>query len=68
MKGVIIEDNRVEKLDRGISLGNTYDIDINKSGQNVLGPMSENIVLKGNTFSEVQNEILDFKNEGTFVD
>ncbi len=68
MKAVNIEDNRVEKMDRGISVGGAYDKDIAKAGQNLAGTMTENIVLKGNTFSDVENEVVDVENEATYVE
>ena len=68
MKGVNIENNHIEKMDRGISLGGAYDMDIEKAGQNLAGTMTENIVLKGNTFNEVTHEIVDPENEATYVE
>lgn len=68
MKGVNIENNRVEKMDRGISVGGAYDKDIANAGRNLSGTMTENIVLKGNTFSDVEHEVVDVENEATYVE
>ncbi|MBQ3037800.1 MAG: S-layer homology domain-containing protein, partial [Clostridia bacterium] len=67
MKGVIIENNRVEKMDRGITVGNDSK-NWQPAGTNMVGSMQQNIVLKGNTFSEVQREIVDVDGIITMVE
>ena len=72
MTGVIIENNHVEKMDRGITVGLLAEGGRGLPNQVNLhkwtpGEMSENICLKGNTFKDVQDEIVDIYGEATII-
>ena len=72
MTGVIIENNHVEKMDRGITVGLLAEGGRGLPNQENLhkwtpGAMSENICLKGNTFKDVQDEIVDIYGEATII-
>lgn len=64
MKGIVIENNSLSYIDRGISLGGT-GYPLYPKWQNISNPVSWGVIIKDNTFDNVQNKIIDPDTEGT---
>ncbi|MCK9479239.1 MAG: S-layer homology domain-containing protein [Firmicutes bacterium] len=53
LKGVIIENNKIEKMDRGITIGNSTQANESDFGTNTIGAMSYGIYIKDSNNTDV---------------
>ena len=63
MKGITVENNKISKMDRGISVGNASEIKLENAGKTVKKSATQTIVLKNNVLESVNNELIDPLNE-----
>lgn len=65
MMGVVIENNTLSYMDRGISLGGTGYPLAPQWQKDISNPISWGVIIKGNIFNNVEQEIIDPSTEGT---
>ncbi|AEE96528.1 glycosyl hydrolase family 28-related protein [Mahella australiensis] len=65
MMGIIIENNTLTNIDRGISLGGTGYPLAPQWQKDISNPISWGIIIKGNAFNDVETEIIDPDTDGT---
>jgi hypothetical protein len=63
--GVFIENNRVTNSDRGISLGGTGFPLVSQTVKDRSNPISYGVIIKGNTFTNVTQQVVDNGTTGT---
>jgi hypothetical protein len=63
--GVFIENNTVTNSDRGISLGGTGYPQVSQTVKDRSNPISYGVIIKGNTFTNVTQQVVDNGTTGT---